>query len=76
MIENVRPSGPGCVECMKTGDGWTHLRMCLTCGEVHCCDTSPNRHAAQHAEEAGHPLMQSFEPGENWRWCYLDRTYL
>ena len=57
---------------MATGDTWVHLRLCLACGFVGCCDSSPNQHATEHFEEAGHPLIQSFERGEDWIWCYVD----
>jgi hypothetical protein len=63
---------PGCEECLKTGDRWVHLRMCLTCGKVGCCDSSPNRHASRHAAEESHPLIRSAEPGEAWCWCFVD----
>jgi uncharacterized UBP type Zn finger protein len=63
---------PGCEECLKTGDRWVHLRMCMECGKIGCCDSSPNRHASRHAREASHPLIKSAEPGENWSWCYVD----
>jgi uncharacterized UBP type Zn finger protein len=56
------------------GDGWVHLRMCLTCGLVSCCDSSPNRHASAHHASAGHPIARSVEPGESWRWCYVDEA--
>jgi uncharacterized UBP type Zn finger protein len=62
----------GCEECLKTGDRWVHLRMCLTCGKVGCCDSSPNRHASRHAAEESHPLIRSAEPGEAWCWCFVD----
>ena len=75
-ITEVTPSGQGCQECLEAGDGWTDLRLCLTCGHVGCCDSSPNRHASAHAADSGHPIVESFEPGESWRWCYLDRVYL
>jgi uncharacterized UBP type Zn finger protein len=68
----VAPSGDGCVECLRTGGRWVHLRRCLECGHVGCCDSSPNRHATAHFHEVGHPLVQSFEPGEDWVWCYAD----
>ena len=71
-IQEVKPSGDGCVECLLTGDHWLHLRMCSTCGHVGCCDQSPNRHATRHHQETGHPLIRSFEPGEEWYWCYVD----
>ena len=76
-IEQVEPSSTaGCSECMKTGDRWVHLRLCLTCGEVACCDSSPNQHASKHAAAAGHPIAASFEPGEDWAWCYVDEVML
>jgi uncharacterized UBP type Zn finger protein len=65
-----------CEDCVKTGDTWVHLRLCLTCGHVGCCDSSPMRHAHAHAAHIGHPIVQSFEPGESWRWCYIDETYV
>ena len=64
----------GCEECLKTGDRWVHLRMCLTCGKVGCCDSSPNRHASRHASEVGHAIARSAEPGEQWAWCYVDEV--
>jgi len=65
-------SGNGCVECLATGGRWVHLRRCATCGHVGCCDSSPGRHATAHFGGLGHPIVQSFEPGEDWYWCYLD----
>jgi uncharacterized UBP type Zn finger protein len=62
----------GCEECLQSGSGWVHLRLCLTCGHVGCCDSSPNRHATRHHQEMGHPLVASYEPGERWVWCYVD----
>jgi uncharacterized UBP type Zn finger protein len=70
--EDVVPSAQGCEDCLRTGDTWVHLRECLTCGHVGCCDSSKNKHAHKHGDEAGHPIVQSFEPGEDWRWCYVD----
>jgi uncharacterized UBP type Zn finger protein len=72
QVAAVEPSGVGCVECLASGERWVHLRMCMTCGQVGCCDSSPNRHASAHYREAGHPIVQSFEPGEDWWWCYAD----
>jgi uncharacterized UBP type Zn finger protein len=72
QIRNVAPSGPGCKECLETGGTWVHLRMCQTCGHVGCCDQSPSKHATQHFRKAKHPIIRSFEPGEDWRWCYVD----
>lgn len=61
-----------CEECVRIGSGWVHLRMCLTCGHVGCCDSSPNRHASKHFVATEHPLIRSIEPGETWIWCYVD----
>jgi len=67
------PLTPGCQECAEHGElNWAHLRMCVTCGHVGCCDSSPHRHATAHHSATGHPVMRSIEPGENWRWCYVD----
>jgi CPA2 family monovalent cation:H+ antiporter-2 len=63
-----------CAQCVERGDRWVHLRLCLTCGQVGCCDSSPNRHASRHAAESGHPIVASAEPGESWRWCFVDQT--
>jgi uncharacterized UBP type Zn finger protein len=76
-IEEVTPSSTkGCAECMAKGDRWTHLRLCLTCGQVGCCDSSPNKHASKHAAADDHPIAASFEPGETWAWCYVDDVAL
>ena len=64
----------GCEECLATGGHWVHLRMCMTCGQIGCCDSSPNRHASRHALQADHPIARSAEPGEDWSWCYLDEV--
>ncbi len=65
------PNTPrGCEECLKTGDRWVHLRLCLTCGHVGCCDDSPNHHATRHHHATGHPVIKSFEPGETWFWDF------
>ncbi len=61
-----------CEDCIKTGDGWLHLRLCLECGHVGCCDSSPNKHATKHFHRTRHPLMRSIEPGETWTWCFVD----
>ncbi len=66
----------GCDDCLATGDPWLHLRICLECGKVGCCDDSPNRHATRHARQAGHPLIRSLEPGETWSWCVIDEVGL
>ena len=75
-IRPVTPSAPGCEDCLKIGDRWVHLRLCLTCGHVGCCDSSKNRHARSHWTGVGHPIIQSFEPGEDWRWCYPDDMFV
>jgi uncharacterized UBP type Zn finger protein len=66
----------GCEECMKTGSRWVHLRLCLSCGHVGCCDSSPGRHATKHFHQTTHPVMASYEPGERWTWCYVDKAEL
>jgi len=71
----VTPSGTGCKECLEMGDRWVHLRLCLECGHVGCCDSSKNKHATKHFHATKHPVVRSFEPGENWRWCYPDEIY-
>ena len=71
----VEPRTPeGCEECLAIGQGWVHLRLCLTCGHVGCCDSSPGKHATKHYRTVGHPVVQSFEPGEDWVWCYADEA--
>ncbi|GAA3539388.1 UBP-type zinc finger domain-containing protein [Nonomuraea rosea] len=62
----------GCEECLAAGGRWVHLRRCLECGHIGCCDSSPAKHATAHFHSAGHPVVQSFEPGESWRWCFAD----
>lgn len=75
QIAVARPdSVVGCEDCLRTGDAWVHLRVCLSCGHVACCDSSPNRHASGHWRASGHPLVQSVEPGESWCWCYADEV--
>jgi uncharacterized UBP type Zn finger protein len=74
---NVQPSTPnGCTECLQTGDPWVHLRECLVCGHIGCCDSSVNKHATKHFHQTQHAVMQSFQPGEDWRWCYIDQDYV
>jgi uncharacterized UBP type Zn finger protein len=75
-VKKVTPQTRGCEECLKIGGTWVHLRMCLECGKVGCCDSSRNRHATAHFREAGHPILRSVEPGEEWRWCCIDKVYL
>jgi uncharacterized UBP type Zn finger protein len=71
-IRDVTPRAQGCEECLKMGDEWVHLRLCLTCGHVGCCDSSKNRHATKHFHATTHPIIKSFQPGEDWGWCYVD----
>jgi uncharacterized UBP type Zn finger protein len=75
-VHDVAPRSDGCEECLLIGSSWVHLRLCLTCGQVGCCDSSPNRHASKHARATGHPVVRSFEPGEDWVWCFVDEVYL
>jgi len=71
------PLTQGCQECADEGvNTWAHLRMCLACGHVGCCDSSPGKHATAHHQQTGHPVMRSVEPGEAWRWCYVDLELL
>jgi uncharacterized UBP type Zn finger protein len=71
-IEKLPRSVAGCEECLATGGKWLHLRICLICGHVGCCDDSPNRHASAHYRETSHPIIHSLEPGEAWSWCFVD----
>jgi len=66
----------GCEECLAIGSGWVHLRVCMSCGHVGCCDSSPNRHATKHFHATQHPVVRSYEPGEDWGWCYVDEVML
>ena len=66
----------GCEECLAAGGEWLHLRICLECGHVGCCDDSPSRHATAHAQDSGHPIIRSLEPGEVWSWCYVDQALM
>ena len=75
-IRVVKPSAPGCEECLESGSWWVHLRLCSSCGHVGCCESSPNKHAAKHSTEQEHAIVQSLEPGEDWLWCYVDKVYL
>jgi hypothetical protein len=76
QIQDVTPSGNGCKECLEMGDNWVHLRLCMICGHVGCCDNSKNKHATKHFHATQHPIIMSFEPDENWGWCYVDDVYL
>ena len=75
-IGDLAPVSTGCPSCVEQRSPWVHLRMCLTCGRVGCCDSSRQRHARAHFEATGHPVIRSIEPGETWAWCYPDRAYL
>lgn len=76
QIQEVTPSASGCEECLITSDTWVQLRQCLICGHIGCCDSSKNKHATKHFHTTGHPIVKSFESGEDWAWCYIDRTYV
>ena len=75
-IKDVVPSAAGCEDCLKIGDTWFHLRVCLECGQVGCCDESKNKHATRHHHETHHPIVASFEEGEEWIYCYPDDASL
>lgn len=66
----------GCEECLRSGDSWIHLRLCLTCGHVGCCDNSKNKHATKHFHKTHHAVIKSYEPGESWIWCYIDKIVI
>jgi uncharacterized UBP type Zn finger protein len=72
QITQLPDSVEGCEDCLATGQKWLHLRICLECGHVGCCDDSPNHHATAHADSTGHPIIRSLEPGEDWSWCFVD----
>lgn len=75
--EDIKARTPeGCEECLASGDEWVHLRLCLSCGHVGCCDSSKNKHATKHFKETHHPIIKSFQPGEDWEWCYIDEIFL
>jgi len=76
QIKDVEPSALGCEECLETGSEWVHLRLCRTCGHVGCCEQSPNKHAHRHFEATGHPVIEAYDPPENWAWCYVDEVYI
>jgi hypothetical protein len=75
-IQVVEPSAAGCEDCLRVGGTWVHLRVCMACGHVGCCNESPARHANGHAAASGHPIVKSLEPGEDWGWCYVDEAWL
>ena len=74
--ENVVPSADGCEDCLKIGGSGVHLRLCMTCGGVRCCDSSPHKHATAHFHASAHPIIRSYQPGEVWAWCYPDELTL
>jgi hypothetical protein len=77
QVRDVRANTPqGCAECLEMRSDWVHLRLCLACGHVGCCDNSPNKHATAHYLQTHDPLIQSFEPDEDWGWCYVDEVFL
>ena len=76
QIEVTETDATVCPQCVEQGDQWVHLRMCLVCGQVGCCDSSKNTHARKHYLETGHPLVRSIEPRETWRYCYAEKLYL
>jgi|SRR6266498_1683035 len=71
-IRAVKPGAAGCEDCLRIGDTWVHLRLCMTCGHVGCCDSSKNKHATRHHHASGHPIVRSQQPGEHWGYCYVD----
>jgi len=75
-VKDVTPSAKGCEECLKMGGWWVHLRMCMVCGHMGCCDSSPGKHATRHFHATSHPIMRSMEPGEDWGWCFVDEVEL
>lgn len=75
QVREVVPSADGCEDCLKSNDSWLHLRICESCGHVGCCDSSKNKHATKHYRASHHPIIKSFEPGENWAYCYVDETF-
>ena len=76
MIKDVRPNTKGCEECLASGMEWMHLRMCMECGHVGCCDNSQGKHATKHYHRSKHPIMKSIEPGEDWMWCFIDEIVI
>ena len=76
LITQLPDEVAGCEDCLATGGKWLHLRICLECGHVGCCDDSPNRHARAHAHDSGHVLIRSLEPGEHWSWCFVDQVMM
>jgi uncharacterized UBP type Zn finger protein len=76
ISRNVTPSAQGCTDCLRLGDAWVDLRLCMSCGYVGCCDSSKNKHAHKHFHATQHPIIRSFQPGEDWLWCYVDEVFV
>jgi len=76
VIQDVTPSADSCKECLQMGDRAVHLRECLICGHIGCCDSSKNKHATKHFHSTNYPIVQSIEPGEDWKWCYINQTFV
>ena len=74
--QHVEPKAEGCEECMRLGTKWVHLRVCLSCGHVGCCDSSVGKHATKHFHASGHPIIESYEPHESWGWCYVHNDFV
>ena len=74
QVKEVTPSANGCEDCLRIGGVWVHLRLCMTCGHVGCRDSSPNKHATKHFHSTAHPIIKSFQPGEQWGWCFVDEV--
>lgn len=75
QVKAVTPSSEGCEDCLKVGSSWVHLRLCRSCGHVGCCDSSPMKHASAHFRSSEHPIISSFEPNEEWSFCYIDELF-
>jgi uncharacterized UBP type Zn finger protein len=76
QVREVKASADGCEDCLRMSGSWVHLRLCMSCGHVGCCDSSPHKHATAHFHKTGHPIIRTFEPGESWGWCYVDEIEL
>ncbi|MFW9929988.1 MAG: UBP-type zinc finger domain-containing protein [Candidatus Thorarchaeota archaeon] len=74
-MKKVSASSDGCEDCLKIGGSWVHLRECMICGHIGCCDSSPNKHATEHFQKTNHEIIQSYEPDEDWYWCYIDKKF-
>ncbi|MBC7929413.1 MAG: UBP-type zinc finger domain-containing protein [Rubrivivax sp.] len=75
QVKEVTPSADGCEDCLRIGSTWMHLRLCMECGHVGGCDDSPNRHATKHFNKVRHLIIKSFDPGEDWGWCFVDEVF-